>query len=414
MPIATPLHERTKALCESYLWKEWAGYYSVCSYDTHHDQEYHAFRQSCGIIDLTPLFKYKVTGKDACNFLNYMMTRNVSKLAPGASGYTTWCDQEGKVIDDGVVMCISENEYWFTAAIPSFSWFMRYADSFSVEFEDITDNYAIIGLQGPTSHDLCTAVFGEAARSLGFFKHAAVSVVGEQVGGQLSRTGYTGDLGYEIWVDKFQAAKVYDAIMAKAPLFSALPAGLDALDVARIEAGFIMNGVDYYSAHHCPIEERKSSPYEVGLGWTVHFKNRGDFVGKEALLQEKKAGSKWATVGVEYNWNAYEKLFRDKGLPPGLCSKASRSSVPIYALSERQVGYCTSSTWSPILKKSIALATIESDFQKIGQEILVEVTVEHIRKTVPATVVTMPFFNPKRKTARLDQTPVDQKSGAAG
>ena len=175
-----------------------------------------------------------------------------------------------------------------------------------------------------------------------------------------------------------------------------------------------MNGVDYYSAHRCPIEERKSSPYEVGHGWTVHFKNRGDFVGKEALLHEKKTGSKWATVGVEYNWNAYEKLFRDKGLPPGLCSKASRSSVPIYALSERQVGYCTSSTWSPILKKSIALATIESEYQKIGQEILVEVTVEHVRKTVPANVVTMPFFNPQRKTARLDQTPVDQKSGDAG
>ncbi len=402
MPIPTPLHERTKAFCHSYLWKDWAGYYSVSSYDTHHEQEYHAFRQSCGIMDLTPLFKYRVAGPDARKYLSFMMTRNVSKLKPGASGYTTWCNQEGKLIDDGVVMCLGENEFWFTAAIPSFSWFMRYADDFEIELDDITEKYAIIGMQGPTSRDLCSAVFGDSMRGLGFFKHLAVSVQGEQIGGQLSRTGYTGDLGYEIWVDQGQAEKVYDAIMKKAPLFSAIPAGLDALDVARIEAGFIMNGVDYHSAHHCPIEERKSSPYEVGLGWTVHFKDRGQFVGKDALLKEKKQGSAWATVGIEYNWNAYEKLFRSKGLPPGLCSKASRSSVPIYAVSERQIGYCTSSTWSPILKKSIALATVESDFSKIGQDILVEVTVEHVRKTVPAKVVPMPFFNPKRKTALPD------------
>ncbi len=414
MPIPTPLHEQTKALCHSYLWKDWAGYYSVSSYDIHHDQEYHAFRQSCGIMDLTPLFKYKVTGPDACKFLSYMMTRNIEKLKNGASGYTTWCDQEGKIIDDGVVMRIADQEFWFTAAIPSFSWFMRYADDFEIELKDITEDFAIIGMQGPTSRDLCTAVFGTSMQKLGFFKHMPVSVQGDQVGGQLSRTGYTGDLGYEIWVEQTKAAKVYAALMAKAPFFSAIPAGLDALDVARIEAGFIMNGVDYHSAHHCPIAERKSSPYEVGLGWTVHFKNRGQFVGKDALKKEKKEGSPWATVGIEYNWDAYEKLFREKGLPPGLCSKASRTSVPLYAFSERQIGYCTSSTWSPILKKNIALATVEAAYKKIGQEILVEVTVEHVRKTVPATIVPMPFFNPKRKTATPDpMAPLAKNTGGA-
>ncbi len=396
MPQSTPFHAKTLPLCTSYRWKDWAGYHAVCSYDTSHDREYFAFRHGSGIIDLTPLFKYKVTGKDAALFLSHVMTRDIEKLASNRVTYTAWCDDEGFLIDDGTVMNFGNNVFHVTAAIPSLSWFERFNRGYDAKIEDISDDYAILGVQGPTSRDLLRAVLDHAAiDGLKFFKFTETNV--DNIPIVLSRTGYTGDLGYEIWVDSIHAEKLWDMIFKKAPLFGGEACGLDALDVVRIEAGFIMNGVDYNSAHHCAIKDRKSTPYEAGIGWTVDLK-KPYFNGHQALRKEQASGPKFVTMGIEYNWTEYEEMFERLGLPPDICGNAWRTSVPLYDAMKRQIGYASSGTWSPLLKKNIAICRIKSTHAKPGTQIKVEVTVEHERRAVSATVVTTPFFNPERKT----------------
>jgi len=208
----------------------------------------------------------------------------------------------------------------------------------------------------------------------------------------------TGDLGYEVWVEREQALKVYDAIMAGGRDYRIQPVGLDAMDVTRIEAGYIMNGVDYFSANTCVIESRKSSPYEIGLGWTVDL-DRDPFIGQDALKAEKANGSTWATVGLVYDWPAFERLFAEFGLPPQLPGGAWRTPIPVYNQKGAQVGQGTSGAWSAILKDNLALATVKSAYAEPGTVLQIEVTVEYERRRVPAIVTKTPFFNPPRKKA---------------
>ena len=219
---------------------------------------------------------------------------------------------------------------------------------------------------------------------------------------KISRTGYTGDLGYELWVKNEDALNLFDAIWKAGQDYNIRMAGIAALDIARLEAGLIMNGVDYHGSLHALIPEQMSSPYELGLGWTVNL-DRKPFMGQRALKKEKKNGSRWATVGIDINWPDLEKLYKKHGLPPHIQAGAWRHSVPIYHKQQKskQIGYATSGTWSPILKKNIALATIEIDYAKSGTEVNFEVMVEHHRELVRAIVGKPQFFNPKRKRAIL-------------
>ena len=211
----------------------------------------------------------------------------------------------------------------------------------------------------------------------------------------ISRTGYTGDLGYEIWMDPKDALSVWDLLMDKGKSYGITPTGLQALDMARIEAGLILLDVDYISARHAIIEPRKSSPYELGLGWAVKMKKK-DFIGKKALKAELLRGPKWNLVGIEIEWEGLENLYRDAGLAPGLPSTAWRTSTPLYH-GDEQVGYATSGCWSPILKRYIALAHVKSEFSQLGSKLKFELKVEHFRKLTPAKVVNTPFFDPERK-----------------
>jgi aminomethyltransferase len=213
----------------------------------------------------------------------------------------------------------------------------------------------------------------------------------------VTRTGYTGDLGYEIWVKNESALKIYDAISSIGQNYSLVPFGLDALDVARVEAGFIMNGVDYFSANHCMTESRKSTPYELGLGWTVNLENRDPFIGQEALRKMKQEGSKWSFVGLVLDWDEQERLFAKYDLPPQICGHAWRDAVPIYNGGGKQVGQATSGAWSPILKLNLALATVETSSASPGEDLYIEYTVEYVRHRVKAKVTKTPFFNPERK-----------------
>ncbi len=398
LPVGTAVHERTFALCESLNYREWSGYYTVSAYETRHEHEYNAIRNAAALIDVTPLFKYLVTGPDATKLVNRIIAREILKVSPGQVIYCCWCDEQGKVIDDGTISRLAENAYRWTAADPSLRWFRQNALGLDVAIEDISEKVAALALQGPTSARLLQKVADAEITGLKYFRFTHGTIAGVPV--DISRTGYTGDLGYEIWIPWPEAVKVWDAIMEGGREFDVHAAGMLALDVARIEAGLILIEVDYISSKKALIESQEYSPYEIGLGRLVHLE-KDHFVGRSALLAEQKAGGPpRALVGLEINWPEVEQLYQEVGLAPQAPSTASRVHVPVYS-GRAQVGKATSTTWSPILKKMIAMASVASENARPGTTLQMELTVEAVRHKVMATVVKLPFFNPPRKTATI-------------
>ena len=396
MPIPTPFHPRTSELCTSLLYKEWAGYFAVRSYEVTHDAEYYAIRHAAGLIDVTPLYKYEVHGRDACAFLSRIMVRNIGRLKVGQVAYLCWCDDHGKMIDDGTVSRLDEDYYRVTSTDSNYSWFGRHTDGYDLTFEDSTHRLATLAVQGPRSRAVVDGATGGAVDKLEFFHATRAKIEGADV--LVSRTGYTGDLGYEVWVDKDDAVKVYDAVLTAGRPHGALPAGLDAMDVTRIEAGFILNGIDYFNALHSMIDRRKSSPFEMSLGWAVQLK-RAPFIGSAALRREKITGPPRVFVGLDVDWDEFETLYAQHGLPPEVHYGGWRDGVPVYSVDGRFIGQATSGAWSPLLKKNLALATVTADQGKTGNQVMFEVTVEYERKTVKATVVDKPFYDPEWKRA---------------
>ncbi len=396
MPIGTAFHDRTFPLCESLNYREWSGYYAVSAYEPHHEHEYNAIRNAAALIDISPLFKYKLTGRDATSLVDRIITRDMRKVTVGQVIYTPWCDEQGKVIDDGTVSRLEENTYRWTAADPSLRWFTQNAIGMDVEIEDISETIAALALQGPTSGRLLQQLVSDAdIGSLKYFRVTRATIAGVPV--EISRTGYTGDLGYEIWVPAAQAGRVWDALMGQGRAFDIHPAGMLALDVARIEAGLLLIDVDFNSSKKALIEEQKYSPFEMGLGRLVNL-DKARFVGQAPLKEEQRRGPAREIVGLAIDWTEVEKLYEDVGLPPAISAVASRVAVPVFK-DGTQIGKATSSTWSPTLKKMIALATVKREHTKIGTRLQFEITVESVRHRVAATVVKMPFFNPRRKTA---------------
>jgi aminomethyltransferase len=395
VPVGTAFHERTLALCESLNYREWSGYYTVSVYEMHHEHEYNAIRNSAALIDISPLFKYRVTGGDATKFVNRVISRDINKVAVDQVIYCCWCDPQGKVIDDGTITRLGENDYRWTAADPSLRWFRQNALGLDVSIEDISEQVAALALQGPTSGRLLHEVTDAKIENLKYFRVTRGKIAGVPV--DISRTGYTGDLGFEVWMPWRDAIKVWDALIAKGKAFDIHPAGMIALDIARIEAGLILIEVDYVSSKKALIESQKYSPAEIGLGKFVDLKKE-TFVGREALALESKKGAERALAGLEINWNEVEALYDKLKMPPQVPSMASRVAVPVYR-NGRQVGKATSTTWSPTLKKMIALACVGRESSAVGTNLSMEMTVEAVRRTVSAKVVALPFFNPARKMA---------------
>jgi len=396
MPIGTPLHERTFALCESLNYREWSGFYAVSAYETHHDHEYNAIRNAAALIDISPLYKYRLTGRDATRLVDRIITRDMRKVTVGQVVYTPWCDEHGKVIDDGTVSRLEENVYRWTAADPSLRWFTQNAVGLNVQIEDISESIAALALQGPTSGRLLKQIVEDAdIENLKYFRVTKGMIAGAAV--EVSRTGYTGDLGYEIWVAAEDAIKVWDTLIDQGRPFDITPAGMLALDVARIEAGLLLIDVDFNSSKKALIEPQKYSPFEMTLNRLVNL-DKQKFVGQSALIAEHERGTTRQIVGLEIDWPEVEKIYEKVGLPPAVSPIASRVAVPVYS-NGTQLGKATSTTWSPTLKKMIGLATIKSDFTAPGSKVEVEITVEAVRHRVPATVAKMPFYNPKHKTA---------------
>ncbi len=396
MPIGTAFHDRTFALCESLNYREWSGYYTVSAYETHHEHEYNAIRNSAALIDVSPLFKYRISGPDATRLVDRVVTRDIRKVSIGQVIYTPWCDERGRVIDDGTVARLGDNTYRWTAADPNLRWFHQNAQGMDVQIEDISEKVAALALQGPMSGRVLQTVVADAdIGNLKYF-HVTQGTI-SRVPVDISRTGYTGDLGYELWMPWNEGVKVWDRLMAAGRAFDIHAAGMLALDVARIEAGLLLIDVDFSSSKKALTEAQKYSPFELGLGRLVHL-DKSRFVGQDTLRREQKDGHNREIVGIEVHWPSVERLYDEIGLPASIPAVASRVAVPMYK-NGIQIGKATSTTWSPTLKKLIALATLKRDYARPGIFVEMEITVEAVRHRVPATVVKTPFFNPKRKTS---------------
>jgi aminomethyltransferase len=403
MPLPTPFHSRTSELNQGQEWRHWSGYLGAGVYEMFHEREYWAIRNAAALIDVSPLFKYEFTGPDAEPALNRIMTRDMRKCRVGQVMYTPWCDDEGKVIDDGTVSRLGEQRFRVTSADPSWRWFKDCAWGMEVEIRDVSAQLASLALQGPNSrailHSLISNYVGNAVSALPItnlkYYHLMQATL-SSIPLTVTRTGYTGDLGYELWFTPENALRVWDCLMEAGEGYGIMPAGLAALDISRIEAGLVLIEVDYFSSPRTFIPGQKSSPFEIGLGWAVKFAEGKDFVGRKALEAEAKNGSTWALAGVEIDWVSLEKIYGAKDLPVQVTGRANRSSVPLY-IGHRQVGYVTSHTFSPILKRYIGLATLETQFSKPGTELEMEFTVEHYRERGRAVVGKLPFYEPPQK-----------------
>ena len=429
MPIPSPLYSRTAALCTTQEWRDWSGYFSAITYGPSHEVEYYAVRNAAGLMDASPLYKYDISGPDAERLLDRMVTRNVAKSRVGQVLYTPWCDEDGKVIDDGTLARLGKNHFRLTAADPSLRWLQDVGYGLDVELRDVSTELAALALQGPNSYPILKSLFSNIKlETLRYYNLRQTEFNGAPL--TITRTGYTGDLGYELWTPAEHAPALWDAVMLAGAGYGILPLGLAALDILRVEAGLLLIEVDYSSTLHARIPEQQSSPYEIGLGWAVDL-DKGDFIGKQALLAEAslrgvlhqvqptkqpptqnrgllRSHSKAAhrsqrlagrsLVGLEVDWHDLERLFGEANLPPQVAGRASRTAVPVYA-GGQHVGQATSMVFSPILKKYIALATVRSEYAALGTPLEFEITVEYERKRAGATVSKMPFYNPAQKRA---------------
>jgi aminomethyltransferase len=394
MSVGTAFHPRTSPLNRKMQWREWSGYFASSVYADAHDIEYNAIREAAALIDVSPLYKYLVSGPDAQRLVDRIVTRDATKLSVGGVIYTSWCDEHGKVVDDGTIHRLDERLYRWTAADPQLRWLRQNGAGLDVTITEETEATAALALQGPLSRDVLEAATGESFDDLRYFRRRASKVGKVKV--DVSRTGYTGDLGYELWIPTEGAVKVWDALMAAGAAYGIRPAGMLALDVVRLEAGLILIEVDYTSARHAMNPEQNYSPGEIGLGRLVNF-DKGDFVGRLALEREARAGGpERRLVGLQLDWYDIEGLYDAQGLPPAISPAVDRSPVPVFA-GGRQVGRATSHGWSPILKQAIALASVPPAHEEVGSKLAVEWSVEGRRGRVGATVVELPFLDLERK-----------------
>jgi aminomethyltransferase len=365
-------------------------------YELDHLHEYNAIRSGCGLIDVSPLYKYDIRGRDAQALIDRVVVRDLSKARIGQVFYTAWCDDEGKIIDDGTVARLGENHFRLTAAIPTLYWLQDNAAGFEAQVHDVSEEYAAVAIQGPTSRDLIQQLTDVDLSGLRYFRCTDAEVSGAP--SLIARTGYTGDLGYEIFVKSADATKLWDSIMEIARNYQMLPAGTVALEVTRIEAGLLLIDGDFISSMQTLFEVQKTSLYDLGLGWMIKL-DQPFFVGQQALRREKERGPRWATVGIEIDVNALEKRFAEYGMPLIVPRQPWRDTVPIYSDEAQQhlIGRGNAGVWSPMLKKYIVIARVGAKYGALGTRFFFEENIEARAFAIPATVVKMPFFDPPRK-----------------
>jgi aminomethyltransferase len=391
--VNTPWVQRT-----ALAWREWAGYVSPSTYESL-DVEYAAIRTAAALIDVSPLYKYRLSGPDTLRLVDRVITRQASLLQPGRVIYSPWCDEAGRVVDDGTLARLDDGSVRWTAADPQLRWLELNAGGLDVTIDDVSDTTAVVALQGPLARAVLEAATGASWADLRYYRRRGGRI--DRVEVDVTRTGYTGDLGYEIWVASPDAVTVWDALVVAGAPHRVRPAGLAALDLARVEAGLILLEVDYTSARHALSREQAYSPFEIGLGRLVALDKAADFVGRRALVAEQRSGGPpRRLVGLELDWADIEALHAAQGLPPTAPPVVSRTPVPVFADGGgRQIGRVTSSGWSPILKTAIALASVPPERAAVGTRVAVEWTVEARRGRVTGRVVELPFLDLPRKRA---------------
>lgn len=413
MPLTTPFHPRVEARNEAGLWKHWAGYLVAPQYQYSLSAEYYAIRNSVSLLDTTPLFKYRVSGHDAARFLGRVLARDIAGCPLGRAQYTCWCDERGFVLQDGVVMQVDEGEYWLTAAEPTLRYFRSVAREMGVdvEIEDVSRAFGILALQGPHAHEVIRQLT-DAATPLSYF--GATCAIIEQRPVMISRTGYTGDLGYELWIRAEDACVVWDALMHAGHGHNIIPIGTTALKMARIEAGLLLMGADFHSARFAWVDEQRETPVE--LGWSWMFRKLGeddrDFVGRAAIESElRDRTSRWTTVGLAVDWHDYERVYTSAGVVPPRHEVYSESTMSVYRRGTTEwdyAGYASSFTTSSLLRTPLAIAKLPLDLAKPGSEVDLEVTVVRRPQNVLARVARMPFYNPARKSAAMNEEAGDE------
>jgi aminomethyltransferase len=395
MSVGTAFYPRQQELNTKQVWGEWAGYFAAAVYADFHDIEYSAIREAAAVIDTSPLYKYLVRGPDAARLLDRVITRDMTKMQLDQVYYTPWCDEAGKVLDDGTITRIADTEYRITAADPCYRWFLLNATGLDVEVLDVSESLAGLALQGKLSREVLEAATRQDWTDVRYFRHRRTEIGGVDV--SVTRTGYTGDRGYELWIPVDGALEVWDAIFEAGAAYGIFPAGIRALDAARVEAGLILIEAEYTSARHAIGPEQSYSPFEIGLGRLVDFDKAADFNGRRALIAERTAGGPARRlVGVELDWAGIEGMFAKHGLAPMISPFVDRSPVPVYK-DNVQVGRATSITWGTTIKKMVGFGSLDKRLESPGHRVSVEYSVEGERGKVGATVVALPFLDLPRK-----------------
>ena len=395
MSVGTAFFERQRELNTKLSWGEWSGYHAAAVFADFVDIEYNAVREAAAVIDVTPLYKYEVSGTDAEALLDRVVTRDISAMAVGQVIYTPWCDEEGKVIDDGTVTRLDQHHFRVTAADPSYRWFAMNATGLDVQIDDISEATAGLALQGRLSRHVLERATGQDWFDLRYFRRRPTTIQGFDV--DVTRTGYTGDLGYELWIPVEGALAVWDRLFEVGADYGIRPAGIQALDICRLEASLILIEAEYTSARHAFAPELKYSPFEIGLGRLVKFDKAAEFTGKRALLAERDVGGpERRLVGLELDWSAIEAMYARHDLAPQISPQVQRAPVPVHK-DGVQVGRATSVGWGPTIKKMVGFGSVDKGLTKIGTRLSVEWSVEGERGKVGATVVPMPFLDLDRK-----------------
>jgi len=393
--VPTAFFPRQEALNTKMAWGEWSGYFSVPVYADFHDIEYSAIREAAAVIDVSPLYKYVVSGPDAQRLLDRVMTRDMTKLRVERVFYSPWCDEEGKVLDDGTIARLDDSTYRITAADPSYRWFVLNATGLDVEIDDVSDRTAALALQGRLSREVLQDATRQDWTDLKYFGRRASEIGGVAV--DVTRTGYTGDRGYELWMAADEALPVWDELFEVGERYGIFPVGIDAMDVARVEAGLILIEAEYTSARHAVAPEQQYSPFELGFESLVDLDKATVFTGRRALRAERAAGGPdRRLVGLELDWSGIEGMFAKHGQAPAISPFVHRAPVPVYK-EGKQVGRATSITWGTTIKKMVGFGSIDRKHSKAGTRLSVEWSVEGERGKVAATVVPLPFLELERK-----------------
>ncbi|HJV04853.1 MAG TPA: aminomethyltransferase family protein [Actinomycetota bacterium] len=394
--VGTPFHTRAAERNEKLAWEDWSGFHAASVFHDFHDIEYNAVREAVGVIDVSPLYKYLVRGADAMRLVDRIITRDATRQEVDQVFYTPWCDERGKVFDDGTITRLGESTYRWTAAEPQLRWFDLNSVGLDVEIEDVTEEVAALAVQGPRSRALLEDLTGRDWSDVRYYRRRLTEIRDLEV--DVTRTGYTGDLGYELWVRADRAGDLWDALFEAGERHGIRPVGMRALDVLRVEAGLILIDADYIGVRSAWNADQEYSPFELGMDRLVNLK-KPHFNGKRALQAEQDAGGpRRRLVGIEYDWAAIERAFERHGLPPVLSPQTSTEQVPVYR-GNRRVGKVTSATWSPILKRLIALASVGKEHAEVGTKLAAEFTIEARHHRVAATVVPLPFLDLPRKRA---------------